>query len=480
MITHPNPRPPFKRYLTSALVLVILTTLVLNGLKPYLNNPAIALLYLLPVGVSAALWGIVAGAVAALAAFLAFNFFFIPPQFTLLVHETADVLVLAVFLIVAVVLSQLMSRVQAGLKASLTREREATQLYELSLALAGVQELEALANILAEQVRLTFQADTVEAHVRAHRPSGAAPPQAPAPGRVVPLQTARGWQGEIRLARAQPLTPEEERLLQTFANQGALAFERARLAQAETQARVLAESDQLKTALLSSVSHELRTPLATIKASVTSLRGGAVGWESATRTELLTVIDEETDHLNRLVGNLLDMSRLEAGAVQLQRSWNSIEEIVGSVLTRMRPQLRAHQVELQLADDLPLVPVDYVLIEQVLGNLLSNSAKYAPSNTRIQLSARVVGEAVCVSILNQGPPVAEEQLPHLFDKFQRFTTNDRVTGTGLGLSICKGLVETHGGRIWAENRPEGFAIHFTLPLHVEGLPLPPLPPAEVE
>lgn len=474
-----------RRHIFFALLAVALTTGGLLFLRDYFGTPIMALLYLLPVGVSASFWGLGAGIVAAVASFLAFNFFFIEPYFTPLVHNTADVLVLVVFLIVAVVLSQLVSRLQAGLVASLTREQEATQLYELSLALAGAPALEELAQVLAKRTGEIFQAECVVVSVQAAQlfqaqyPASMARPPHP-PTRLVPLQTARGLQGEIRAWRQTPLNNAEERLLQTFANQGALALERAHLAQAETQARVLVESDQLKSALLSSVSHELRTPLATIKASVTSLRSEAVPWEASARRELLTVIEEETDHLNRLVGNLLDMSRIEAGAVQLQRDWNAIAEIAGSVLNRLRPQLRHHHLELALPEDLPWVPADYVLVEQVLGNLISNSVKYAPRGTRIQLRAQRQGEAVQISVINEGPPVPPADLPHLFDKFRRFTATDRVTGTGLGLSICKGLVEAHGGRIWAENLAPGFAIHFTLPLNAPGLPpRPALPPPDL-
>ncbi len=260
----------------------------------------------------------------------------------------------------------------------------------------------------------------------------------------------------------------------TYATQAALALERAALAQAETRARVLEQSDALKSAILSSVSHELRTPLATIKASVSSLRSGEVEWDTEARQDLLAAVEEETDLLNQLVGNLLDSSRLEAGSLRPQITWNVLADIVRAVLARMKTTLRNHRVEADVSDDLPLVPVDFVQLEQVFGNLLSNSAKYSPPGTRIAIRAQAEDESrVHVQVTNQGPQIRHEDLERIFDRFYRVTASDRVAGIGLGLSICKGLIEAHGGRIWAENLPDGLAFHFTLPL--SGGPEPPGP-----
>jgi two-component system sensor histidine kinase KdpD len=264
-------------------------------------------------------------------------------------------------------------------------------------------------------------------------------------------------------------------LLQTFASQGALAFERARLSQAESRARVLEESDHLKSILLSSVSHELRTPLSTIKAAASSLRGNEVSWDSSARVELIAAIDDEADHLNMLVGNLLDMSRIESGALKPKLEWNILSEIVGSVLARMRHSIDGHKLEIDVPESLPFVPVDYVQMEQVFTNLVSNSLKYAPSNTLIRIQANIEADAIHIQVSNQGPHVPPEHLERIFDKFYRITAADRVTGTGLGLSICKGIIEAHGGRIWAENVPDGLAFNFTLPLTWDGAPPPKLP-----
>lgn len=470
----------FLRYLL-AIGLVALTTLILFLLRDVLNTPLIALLYLLPVGLTTAFWGLAPGIVSALFAFLGFNYFFIQPYYTLAVRHTSDVFVLLVFLIVAVVISQLVGRAKSGLATAMAREREATQLYELSTALAGLHDEQVIARTVAEQTQAIFQGERIELSSADKQPfafflPSDSPSLSRQPELVVPLQAARGVMGEIRLWRSDPpISISERRLLQTFASQGALAFERARLAEVEARAKILEDSDQLKSALLSSVSHELRTPLATIKAAVTSLRGGEVGWDSAARSDLMAAIDDETDHLNLLVGNLLDMSRIESGALKSQRQWNILSEIIGGVLARMQHLTEQYQLEIDVPDDLPLVPVDYVQMEQVFANLISNSVKYAPANTLICIAAQVERETVRVQVRNEGPPVPAEHLERIFDKFYRVTASDRVTGTGLGLSICKGIIQAHGGRIWAENLPSGFAFNFTLPLIWEGAPPPKFP-----
>lgn len=301
------------------------------------------------------------------------------------------------------------------------------------------------------------------------------PPPRP-PEWTVSLQLTQDVIGEIRLWRAEPsLTAAEKQLLQIFASQGALAFERARLVQAESRARILEESDRLKSAILSSVSHELRTPLSTIKAAASSLRGNEVSWDSPARTELIAAIDDESDHLNNLVGNLLDMSRIESGVLKPKREWNILPEIIGSVLARMKRLTAGHHIEVDAPENLPLVPVDYVQMEQVFTNLLSNSAKYAPEKSVIHIRAFVEGDSMRVILQNQGPQVPQDLLEKIFDKFFRLTATDRVTGTGLGLSICKGIIEAHGGRLWAENVKDGLAFNFTIPLTWEGMPTPKMP-----
>jgi two-component system, OmpR family, sensor histidine kinase KdpD len=467
------------RYLL-AFVLIAVFTAVFFPIREMLETTVVALLYLLPVVLITVLWGLRPGITTAALAFFAFNYFFIKPYYTLAIHQPGDLVVLMVFLIVAVVISQLVGRAQASTIAATAREREATQLYELSTALTGLHDDHAIADILARQVQAVTQGEDVEIHVTGADPFSFRLPDVTSANRppelTVPIQAARGTLGEIRLWRTAPaISSSEKRLLQTFASQGALALERARLAQTESRARVLEESDRLKSVLLSSVSHELRTPLSTIKAAASSLRHNEVSWDSPARPELIAAIDDEADHLNMLVGNLLDMSRIESGALKPKREWNILPEIVGSVLARMRHATEDHKLEVDVPESLPLVPVDYVQMEQVFTNLVSNSLKYAPPKSLIRIHAQVVGEVIHVQVCNQGPQIPPEHLERIFDKFYRITAADRVTGTGLGLSICKGIIEAHGGRIWAENVSDGLAFNFTLPLTWEGSPPPQLP-----
>ncbi len=463
-----------------ALLLVGLTTGVLHLLGDILDTQIATVGYLVPVVINTLVWGLGPGIAAAIAAFFAFNYFFIEPRYTLSVTRSQDLLVLAAFLAVAAVLNQLLGRTRSALDAAQAREHEAMRLYEFSTALARQRTDQSIARTVAQYALEIFQADQVEVLVEAAGdqapssvrlpPEGSAAP-AGLPSSVAPLLTAGGLQGEIRLWLAgTTLTPAKDRLLRTFATQSALALERSRLAQSETRAHVAEESDRLKTALLSSVSHELRTPLAAIKAAVTSLRSGAIDRQSIAREELLATIDEETDQLNTLVGNLLDMSRIEAGVLKPQRSWNDLEEIISAALARLKQAARQHHLEIAVPEDLPLIPVDFVQIQQVFINLISNSLKYSPEGSTIRVTAARRDPDVVVRVINQGPPVPEEHLARIFDKFYRVTAADRVTGTGLGLSICKGIVEAHGGRIWAENLPDGLAFSFTLPLRAKDMP----------
>ena len=455
-------------------------TAIFLALREVLDTTLIGLLYLIPLGVITAFLGLGPGITCAVITFLTINYFFIPPYYTLAVHRPSDVVILVVFLVVAVVISQLVGRLQSALVAAHNGEREATQLYELSIALTGLQNDHTIAQILAKQVQAVSQGEYVELNITDGKPFSFHLPEITKPIRhpelTVPIQTTRGVLGEILLWKASSAsTPAETRLLETFASQGGLALERARLAQAESRALVLEESDHLKSILLSSVSHELRTPLATIKAAASSLRGNEVSWDSPARPELIAAIDDEADHLNMLVGNLLDMSRIESGALKPKREWNILSEIVGSVLSRMRHSTEDHKLEIDMPESLPFVPVDFVQMEQVFTNMVSNSLKYAPSNSVINISAKTEGEAIHVQVSNQGPQVPAEHLERIFDKFYRITAADRVTGTGLGLSICKGIIEAHGGRIWAENVQDGLAFNFTLPRTWDGAAAPHLP-----
>jgi two-component system sensor histidine kinase KdpD len=253
-------------------------------------------------------------------------------------------------------------------------------------------------------------------------------------------------------------------LLESLVNQTALAIERTRLSEEAQQAHVRIETERMRNAILSSVSHDLRTPLATITGAASSLAEEEGELSPAARRELSRSIYREADRLDRLLKNLLDMMRIEAGAVQLSKEWHPLDEVVGAALARLEGRLRDHTVNTTFPADLPLVLVDGVLLEQVVINLVENAVKYAPAGSAIDLSASASDREVIVEVADRGPgiPIGEEV--RIFDKFYR-AKPAREGGVGLGLTICRGIVEAHGGRIWAKNRSGGGALfQFSIPL----------------
>jgi two-component system, OmpR family, sensor histidine kinase KdpD len=260
------------------------------------------------------------------------------------------------------------------------------------------------------------------------------------------------------------LSPDQLHLLETFANQSALAIERARLADETEQTQVQIETERMRNLLLSSVSHDLRTPLASITGAASGLLQHHDHLDEHSY-ELAQITYEEAERLNRLVSNLLEMSRLESGNVHVSKEWQPLEEVVGTTLLRLEKLLSDYPLKTNLPDDLPLVPIDSILIEQVLVNLLENAAKYTPPQTSIELSAWYEGNDVVVEVADHGPGVPMGDEERIFDKFYRARPTT-AGGVGLGLTICRTIIEAHGGRIWAANRPDGGAMfRFTLPLN---------------
>ncbi|HEY8104970.1 MAG TPA: ATP-binding protein, partial [Gemmatimonadales bacterium] len=259
--------------------------------------------------------------------------------------------------------------------------------------------------------------------------------------------------------------PVRRQLLETFAGQVAASLERVRLAGASQQARLETEAERLRTALLSSLSHDLRTPLAGIEGAASSLLQDGGTQPPATRRELAQTIVEESRRMTRLVANLLDMVRLESGALQVQREWQPLEEVVGVALIRLDERLAGRVVTTTLPPDLPLLPIDGLLIEQVLINLIENALKYTPPGTPIDISAELGQREVIVEVADRGPGLPGGEEGRIFDKFYRARDQGHAGGAGLGLTICRGIVTAHGGRIWAENRAGGgTSFRFSLPL----------------
>jgi two-component system sensor histidine kinase KdpD len=253
----------------------------------------------------------------------------------------------------------------------------------------------------------------------------------------------------------------------TFLDQATSIIERARLHRESLQVELLQRTDALRAALLSSVSHDLRTPLSSIKAAATSLLQEDVSWDEEERKSFVLSIEREADRLNRLVANLLDMSRIEGGALNLDKEWYPIDELIHDVLGHMQFLLQDRVVTVTIADDLPPVEIDELQMDQVLTNLIENAVRYTPVESPIVITAHVEHEQMIVSIADSGPGIPYIDRERIFDKFYRASGIRRrgTIGSGLGLAVCRGLVEAHGGRIWAENRAEGGAIfHFTLPV----------------
>ena len=258
--------------------------------------------------------------------------------------------------------------------------------------------------------------------------------------------------------------PGQIHLLEMFAGQAAAAVDRINLARQAERGKVEVETERLRNALLSAVSHDLRTPLAGIAGAGSTLLEGGASLDAVTQRELLQTIIDESSSLNRLVGNLLDTTRLEAGALKLNSDWQSLEELLGVVLDRVGRQLENHQVTTQIPANLPLVKADGVLLQQVLLNLIENAAKYSPIGSPIEISASVQNREMLVALADRGQGLTPGEEERIFDKFHRSTQTSGRVGAGLGLTVCKGVVNLHGGRIWAENRPGGGAVfRFTLP-----------------
>ncbi|MCI0475517.1 MAG: ATP-binding protein, partial [Anaerolineales bacterium] len=251
-------------------------------------------------------------------------------------------------------------------------------------------------------------------------------------------------------------------------SQAALAIERAQFAEAARQAQVLQETEKLQGALLNSISHDLRTPLVSITGTLSSLQEDAVQFDAATRQSMIETAYAEAQRLNHLVGNLLDMSRIESGAMRVRQEWCDVQDVIGSALDNLGERIHERQVSVDLPATLPMVPLDFVLIVQVLVNLLDNALKYSPPRSRIEVSAQVTALILEIKVADRGIGIPSEDLTRVFDKFYRVQRPDGVKGTGLGLAICKGIIEAHRGKIQAENREGGGTIvAIQLPLRTD-------------
>ncbi|MFL5758466.1 MAG: ATP-binding protein [Thermomicrobiales bacterium] len=510
----------------ASILSVAFATAVMLPARSNLGVLNVALIYLLLCFAVALIAGARPAALAALLSFVVFDFFFIPPYHTFSVAQAKGILALFVYLVVAAVTGQLVARIRER-TAEVERESKRTSLlYELNAALVGNASLDQILNSIAERVvsaygaaagRILIPDESDQLQVRArypalvssmvdrqglaiarwamdHRaparqrstderrrifqPAGLAAATSPRQPRqdalFLPIATADRVIGVLQVdgkPGGGSFDAADEQLLASFANQAAIALEQGRLADDAAKAAVLAQSDELKSSLLVGVSHDLRTPLATIKAATTSLLDSAVEWSQEERDDLLHAIDEETDRLSLVVGNLLDLTRIEGGVLRPDKAWYDVPELIEDVAGRLAPRAVAsdHQIHTEVAPDLPLIECDYVEIAQVLMNLGDNALKFSPPGACVCLRAQAKTDAILFEVEDNGKGIAPRHLPHLFDRFYRVDTAHRAPGLGVGLSIAKGLVEAHGGRIWVTSEIErGTTFHFSLPASAAG------------
>jgi len=436
---------------------------------------------------------------------LIFDVFFVPPYYTFAVADTQYVITFAVMLLVGLIISQLtvLSRQQA--ETAWLREQRTAAMHALSRQLASSRGTDKLLEIAVKHIAEVFDSQvlallpdpqgrlTVRAGYRAEfamnpkeqsvaqwvydlgQMAGLGTQTLPFVDAVyVPLLGSKGPVGALRVhpTDSQRLViPEQMRLLEAFASQTALALEVDRLQEEARKTQLQIESERLRSSLLSSVSHDLRTPLAAIIGSASSLVEMEDTLKPGVRKELAQTIHNEAERLSRLVNNLLQATRLEGGTVEVHKELHNLEEVVGAALHRLEKQLGDRPVITHLAMDLPMVSLDDILLGQVMINLLENAIRYTPAATPIEIAASVKDDHLLVEVADHGPGLVPEEVEQIFNKFYRGQGQLQGGGVGLGLAICWGIVEAHGGRIWADNRPDGGAVfRFTLPLNAKPMP----------
>ena len=491
-----QPTSDFRGWLLS-IGIVAASTGIASLMFPYFNLVDLAMVFLLGIMIVASRTGKGPSLLAALLSVACFDFFFVPPYHTFIVSNVRYLVSFIVMFIIALVISSLTLRIREQANAARLRERRTAAIYNLSRELVHEQEVKNLSAIAEKHIsevflskvvvllpdesgnlnipatnEETFALDQSELGVAQwtfdHRQqAGLGTDTVPgAKALYIPLVTSSrtvGVLGILPVFSPGMFNPEQVHILESFANQTAIALERGLLAEEAKNALLKAETETLRNTLLSSVSHDLRTPLAAITGAASTLLQPDIALDTHSKKELLKTIYEEAEHLNEIIRNVLDMTRLESGAIVVKKEWQSIEEIIGVVLTRFSEKLKEHPIAINLSVDLPLVPFDALLIEQVLMNLLDNAIKYTPRETPLDLSATLKGDSLLVELADHGPGIPEGEEKRIFEKFVRGST--ARGGIGLGLAICHTIVSAHGGDIWVENRPGGGTVfRFTLPI----------------
>jgi two-component system sensor histidine kinase KdpD len=448
----------------------------------------------------AARFGLLPSLFASLLSALCYNFFFLPPIYTFTIEDPHNIAAFALFTVVAIIVSHVAARGRLQAVTARTRVQTVESLYSFSRKLAGAGTLDDVlwatafqtAMMLRVRVVLLLQEHGIlriksgyppedmldDADVAAakwsfenNRAAGRGSDTLPgAKWLFLPMRTGRGAIGVIGIDSDKPgpwLTPDQRRLLDALADQGALAIERVQLVEGMERAQRTAETERLRAALLTSISHDLKTPLASVLGSASALRELSNKLTDSEKVELLSTIIEESERLNRFIANLLDITRLESGAVTPTLAPHDLSEVIGSTLQRTTKILRNHSVQLDIATDLPMVSIDAVLFEQVLFNLLDNAAKYAAPDTTVSIRTWRDRDSLILQILDEGEGIPETDLEHIFDKFYRVQKTDQVrAGTGLGLAISRGFVQAMNGTIGAANRSDRRGAVFTITLPI--------------
>jgi two-component system, OmpR family, sensor histidine kinase KdpD len=449
-------------------------------------------------------FGLLPSIFASVVSALCYNFFFLPPIYTFTIADPHNIAAFALFTLVAIVVSHVAARGRAQAVTAQARVRAVESLYSFSRKLAGAGALDDVLWATAFQTAMMLQVRVVlllpdkgilrvksgyppedmldgvdlaaaKWSFEHNRIAGRGSETLPGAKRLfLPMRTGRGAIGVIGIDSDKTgpwLSPDQRRLLDALADQGALAIERVQLVEDMDRVQRTAETERLRTALLTSISHDLKTPLASVLGSAGTLRELGDKLTESEKTELLSTVIEESERLNRFIANLLDMTRLESGAVAPKLAPHDVSEIIGSTLQRTTKILRNHSVRLDLATDVPMVSVDAVLFEQVLFNLLDNAAKYAASGTTVFIRTWGDRDSVVLQILDEGEGIPQDDLEHIFDKFYRVQKTDQVRpGTGLGLAISRGFVEAMNGTIIAANRSDRRGAIFTIRLPIASEP----------
>ena len=485
-----------------ALAVIAVALGVGEAIQPWLGVENVDLVFLTAVVGVAVRYGLWPSLVASIAASLCYNFFFLPPIYTFTITDPTNVAAFFFFIVMAVIVSNVAARVRTQAVAAMSRARTTESLYLFSRKLAGAGTLDDVlwaaayqtASMLEVRVVLLLPEDdsivvkagyppedTLDAADLAaakwtwqsNQPAGRGSATLPGAKRLfLPMHTGRGAVGVVGLDgdKSGPLlTPDQRRLLDALMDQTALAIERVRLVDDLEGARRAAETDRLRSALLTSISHDLKTPLAAVLGAAGTLRSLSKDLDERAKADLVATITDEAERLNRFIANLLDMTKLESGAIVPNADMHDLGEIVGSALERASKILAQHRVEVDLAKDLPMVRIDPVLFEQVLFNLLDNAAKYAPVDTTVRIQSWRDGGSVGLQVLDEGDGIPPGELENIFDKFYRVRKIDQVrAGTGLGLAISRGFIEAMHGTISAANRTDRTGAIFTV-----RLPVPP-------